>query len=295
MRALYEQVARPKSTFLFLALGLSTLVLSLFSHSVFADDTTNQLSDPGSQTGTATVQSPGMPSATSSASNHTIVWVWTAPAGGLTPDASAVASPTTQTIPSADSTQTQLANEQPTDIIQYGYELSKQGAVITSGIVNADTPTVTTMVTEDGDYVFKVWSVTRIAAISAPAIGGITIATPAPDPSTLPPIGNDIIPAPLNTAVLEKPTSSTSSTTTHPLLKPSPASKISSQPSASDVLAASDTKVPVTPIEKITGVVTPSTQGWMIFNIAWYVWLIVLAAIFIVGRWVIVTRRRAVV
>lgn len=286
MRALYEQGAVLRVKALILALSAVVLALPFFSHAAFAEDTPSSVSDPANQTDSHTVPSPGIPSATSSAADHTIVWAWAAPAGGLTPDAAKAQDPA-QPDPSNDQTlQTQTATEQPTDIIQYGYELSKQGIVVTTGVVSADTPTVTTTVTEDGDYVFKVWSVNRIAAVSAPAFGSITITTPQTDPGTLPPIGDDIIPAPINTTLLEKASAAAVSNAAHPLLKqPTKSSKTSSQPAPSDVLGASNVSAASGPMEKVAAAVKPSSQGWVIFGLPWYLWMLSLGALFIAGRW----------
>ena len=46
--------------------------------------------------------------------------------------------------------------------------------------------------------------------------------------------------------------------------------------------------------EAVAAVVKPSTQGWVLFNVPWYVWLLVAAIIFTAYRWVrVVTARNA--
>jgi hypothetical protein len=274
MRALYEQVRRvPSVKALAFILFALLLVSSIFPSSVFADDTTN--SDPVNQVG-PTVESPGIPSATSSASDYTIVWVWTPPAGGLTPDA-----------PAADPSQTDpsVQTGQPSDIIQFGYELSTQGTVIKSDVVDSNVLAVTTPVTQDGEYTFKVWSITRVAATSAPAVGGITITTPVPP--TLPPIEGGIVPAPIDTtSVVDKPASSVGSTVNPPLKKSTNSANNSSQSTNASVLSATDIQNPANSAEKVA-VVKASSQGWVILGVPWYLWLVTVVVVFITGRGVL--------
>ena len=157
-----------------LALFVSVLGITFIPATAYAEDAPS--SQPTSQTGQV-VESPSGVMATSSTTNRTIVWKWSAPAGGLTPDAT-------------DPAETPPV-ERSTDIIRFGYELSKADAVVASGAVASDILTVTTPVTENGDYTLYVWSITRAGDVSAKVVGGITIVTPV---VTSPPAPEAVVP-----------------------------------------------------------------------------------------------------
>ncbi len=279
MRSTFEKIGTPPRTkILAFTLFVSTLVFSFIPLSVHAEATPN--TDPANQTGTV-VDSPGAPTATSSTNDDAIVWVWTAPASGLTPDA-----------PTDPSQITTPPSEQPTDIIQFGYELSNAGGVVTSGTVDSSVLTVTTPVTQDDTYTFKVWSINRVAATSAPAVGTITINTSSAPPvgpvtPITPPIDGSIIPAPLDSTTVDKPAPSSQTPTPVPLNKPTnvvpQSSNVSSDPS---VLSATDTTQNIPKSAETAAAVKSSTQGWVIVGIPWYIWLLILAAVFAAGRWV---------
>ena len=246
------------------------LAASLFSPTVLAEE-------PGSNTppqeiGTV-VSAPSGVQATSSQSDTTIVWVWQPPASGLTPDA-----------PVDPSEETPL--ERPTDIVQFGYELSTTDAVFPSGVVDASTPTVTIEVAGNGTYSLKVWSITREGVFSEADIGVIAIITPTTE---LPPITEDLIPLPINTSTVVQPVipGRVEPKTSSPQITNN---NNGSQTNASvpSVLSANNVNTPVAPIE-IAGVVKPSTQGWVILGIPWYIVAIVVGGMFVLWRIVLVS------
>jgi hypothetical protein len=253
------------------------LVLSMFPLSVHAEDPPN--TDSGNQTGTV-VDSPGPPNATSSTNDDNIVWVWTIPASGLTPDA-----------PTDPSQVTTPPSERPTDIIQFGYELSNAGGAVASGTVDSSVLTVTTPVTQDDTYTFKIWSINRVAATSAPAVGTVTINTTPPPvtPTTpvTPPIDGSIIPAPLDSTTVTTPPAGKLTPTPVPLNKATDVTPQSSKPSSDpSVLSATDTTQNALKPAETAAVVKSSTQGWVIMGIPWYVWLLLLVAVVVAGRWI---------
>ena len=157
--------------FLVVALTVSFYQASAFAQEVPYTIPTNQTS--------SVVEGPRNVAGTSANSNRSIVWTWAAPAGGLTPDASSseVTNPNAQ--PTAPATQ------QPSDIVLFGYELFKTGNPVTSGTVGSSALTITTPVTENGDYTLYARSITRAGDVSAKTSGSITISatnTLAPQP-----------------------------------------------------------------------------------------------------------------
>ncbi|MFZ1302002.1 MAG: hypothetical protein WAQ27_05535 [Candidatus Microsaccharimonas sp.] len=270
-----------------LALFASLFVLFIFPVAAHAEDgstvETQQVEEPitePDEPAAEVVESPGTPVVTSPTDSHDTTWVWTPPAGGTTPDAPEVD-------PSADPAEP--VAEQPSDITQYGYELSGSGGVVGSGLVDSNTYTVTVTVTADGDYVFRVWSVTRAGQVSAPAVGNVTIVTPVPEVPevpVLPPIQPEVIPQPIDTSpVSSKPVvyvGTTTSTNT---------SGTSETPSSPDftnnanVLSAGDTAQTTTDTTAAAPVQS-SSQGWLIIGLPWYIWLLIAAVLFTAWRWV---------
>jgi len=241
--------------------------------STYAEDLENI--EPEDQAG-LTVESPGTPSAVSSTEDKNIVWVWTAPPGGLSPDT-----------PSGDPTEQEpTVAEYPTDIIQFGYELWNQDAPLSTGVVSSDVSSVTTPVDSDGTYILKLWSIARSGATSAVVTGTIGVITPAPPLPPLPPIEEDIIPDPIDT----KPLTNTSYLNIKPKA-PAASSTINNSnntdnsvnsPSAS-VLSANTIKDTISNVTK-SGVAKTSSEGWVIVGIPWYIWLIAAAILFMVWR-----------
>ena len=223
------------------------------------------------------VQPPGTTNATSLNDNKNIVWVWGMPAGGLTPDA------------------TNNEGEEPvthaTDIIGFGYELSLQGTVVISGTVGSGTQTVTTPVTDNGKYDFRVWSITRVGQMSAYSEGSITIFTPivvSPPqpaieaPAAVQPIGGSNAGSkPAANAAPSKPTATPDGET--PTTTPE---------ADAGVLSATNGNDLADPVSK-AAVIAPSKEGWVILGMAWYVWLVIAAVIYSLVRlvfWVIEKR-----
>ena len=245
------------------------LAISFLSSTVSAEEP--ETNSPPQEIGTA-VAAPSGVQATSSQSDTTIVWVWQPPASGLTPDA-----------PVDPPEEASL--EQPTDIVQFGYELSTNDTVFPSGVVDVSTPTVTIQVAGSGTYSLKVWSITREGVFSEADIGVIAIAIP----TELPPITEDLIPLPINTSTVVQPVipGRVEPKTSSPQITNN---NNGSQTNASvpSVLSANNVNTPVAPIE-IAGVVKPSTQGWVILGIPWYIVAIVAGGMFVLWRIVLVS------
>jgi len=241
----------------------------------------NQNVEAPSEVVAGTVESPGVPTATLQAGSNDIVWSWTTPAGGLTPDASNTEDPE------------QIATEQPTDITKFQYEFSMKGEVITYSTIESSVLTVTTPATEDGDYTLRIWSVTRGGVPSEAVVGSVAFAVTIPNLPDLPPIE---VPAPIDTTpLINSPVSAGGSTTggSTPIVNRDPISNSVGNP-ISDILSATNLDQAVAGADT-AGMVKPSKQGWMIFGIAWYFWLIVLLSVFIAGRLVFssINRRKA--
>lgn len=262
MRASSKQVRYvPKATSLKIALFVAVFALIAFPMNAHAEPVT----DPGNETGVV-VQSPGAPTATSSSADHTIVWVWTPPAGGLAPDATNEPSQTS-------------AVDRPTDIIKFGYELSLKGVVLTSELVDSTILTVKTPVVEDGIYTLKVWSADRVANVSPPVLGTMTIVTPVVELRTLPPIKEGSIPGPVNTT----PLSSTGLAAPTPTVVPLDTSDASPDASVLSADDAADTPGQATGL----AVAETSSGGWVVLGVPWYVLLVILAGLFAGGRQVL--------
>ena len=264
----------PKAILLALALLLPALGVFLFSANTYAQEPT---SNENSQQISGPIESPTNVGATSEANNKTIVWVWNAPSGGLTPDAD------TPVLDENGNPVDPQPTERPTDIIGFGYELVKDNTNITNGVVNSDILTATTPVTDNGDYTLYVWSITRAGGESAKSAGYTTVFIPIPN---LPPIKEEDIPLPLDTTPL----------VVVPIVEPSGTSQTSPQanssnspgyltntPSAS-VLSANNA-IPNNVNQPATaGVAKTSTQGWVVLGIPWYFWLVVLVISYVIVR-----------
>lgn len=262
----------PKAKRLAYGLLVSMFVALILPLAAHAEDPQN-LEGPAENAGQ--VESPGAPSGTSQADSFDIVWTWSAPAGGLTPDA----------VPSENPDEAPA--EQPSDIIQYGYEFFNQNGVIASGVVGTDVLSKTVTVNVDGDYTFKVWSITRAGATSAQVSGTISFVAPilpdlppleVPDPIDITPVTNNSVATNGNTIggstpIINKDTMGYLTGDTN--------ANILSSDKPDRAVAGADT----------AAVVKASKQGWMILGLAWYVWLIILVVGFFIGRRVLIVAR----
>jgi len=266
MQGVYGQRAvTAKARIIAIAMFVSLFVLFLLPTSAFAEEVPSSENTTELPAG-PTVQAPGTPSATSANDTKNIVWVWSAPAGGLTPDAVVV--------------EGEVPAEQPTDIIQYGYELSK-GSFVSSGTVGSDVTTLTTPVSEDGTYTFNIWSITRAGAVSDPVTTTMTVLTPIVLPPVLPPIETPAVILPI--PAISAPTSNTDSSTNPPVTTSSDTSNNTYNTGTAKVLSAADEEAAPTQSGTV-GVITPSKQGWVLAGVAWYVWLLAVGVMFFVGR-----------
>lgn len=238
------------------------------------------------------IEAPGVPVATSPTDDLNIVWEWTPPAGGLTPDAPVV-TPTEPTDPASPTDTSEVPPvepvvvEYPTDITQYGYELWDQGVVVASGTVESAVNTVTTAVKSTGSYIFKLWSITREAKNSEVVTATVAIVAPVLQIPETPPLET---PIPLETeSVPELPESIRASYASAVASNyRDVVSNYSSDVPANDtkVLSATDDKKDSSQAETVA-VVKTSTQGWLFLGLPWYVWLLIAAVIFTAWRLVL--------
>ena len=258
----------PKARIVALVLFVAVLAASLFSHATYAEES----SDPIKQIG-ASVESPSGVTATSPTNDRTIVWTWSAPAGGLTPGSEN---------PELDEEGSPLA-QQSTDIVSFGYDLYKDGNSLTSGVVDASVLTVTTAVAENGDYTLYVWSITRADDTSAKASGAMTVFIPIPN---LPPIKEEDIPVPLDTAPLA-PVPLVDSVGSAPT---APQANVTNTPgyltnnSSASVLSAKSAIPTNVDQAAVASVAKTSSQGWVVLGLPWYFWLVLLVASYIIVR-----------
>ncbi len=254
-------VTTAKATTIAFGLVVSLIVLCMFPIAAHAEESPNNLEPPAEQVGPP-VESPGSPTATTPTDNANIVWVWSAPAGGLNPNYS------------------EESPENSTDIVQYGYDLSNGETSVKSGVVGSETLTTTTGVPGNGTYTFKLWSITRAGDFSPVVTGTITIFIPLPD---LPPLE---VPAPIDTTPIANIPSTTSATATSPNTISSTDINISAPTfERSSVLSATDQDNPVRVVDTAAAV-KPSSQGWVIVGLPWYIWLVVAAVVFVAWRWI---------
>jgi hypothetical protein len=227
------------------------------------------------------VEAPGTPVATTPTDVKDIVWEWTPPEKGTTPDAPVV--------PPADTTETPEVVEltpHATDITHYGYELSEQGTVLLTGTVESTENKVTTKVDKRGTYSFRLWSITRDAQISNSVFANQTVVNP-PIPY-YPPV---VVPAALDTRPIDNiPSSTDTSSTVNTALfyngrnEPISNSDIASANVFGDTNTGNTNKTP-SPQSDVATVVKASNQGWIIAGLNWYIWILVAAIIFTSWRW----------
>jgi len=259
----------PKAKTIALLLLASLLTVSLLPTTAQAETF-----ETGEQTQPieAIVEAPQVVQLLSAPGDRTLVWSWSLPSGGLTPDAS-------------EPPEGEDPTPNATDIVQFGYRLTRQGSETpVVGVVNSDTLGLTTVVTEDGEYSLSVWSITRAENKSAEVVATVTIVTPAPELPPLAPIKEDVIPDPIDTStLLSKPVASpgTSSNTSTPKTSKRDGYPINSV--TPNVLSATDGKKDVKPVETIAGV-QPTRQGWVVLGVPWYVLLPMLVVLYISGR-----------
>ena len=241
------------------------------------------------------VKAPGTPVATSPTNNGTIDWEWTTPEGGLTPDAPTTApeQPAETTDPVDPTTDpSQPVGEQPqqpsapaptehaTDIVKYGYQLSRNNVVVEQGTIDATSTKVTTSVNRSGDYLFQLWSITRDNHFSDIAYGFFTVQFPVVVP-IYPPIA---VPSEItNTAVATAMTTETTADTYYSTASTPPIT--SSNSVASQTVASAVETVTAAPASAVPPIVKTSSQGWMILGLPWYIWLLALAVGVTAWRW----------
>lgn len=221
------------------------------------------------------IEGPESVSATSEKDSSVINWVWSLPAGGLDPGS-------TDEEPS----------EPGREITYFQYQLFKNEAPISDVTkVEASILSANTEVISGGTYVLKVWSVTLNEELSAPVEGSFLFTASTIKPE-LPPIKEETIPKPLDTVLS--------------VTKPATSETKNSQPvngrtyyigNGADlapvnpsVLAATDANV--TPPLDAPAAVNASTQGWVIFGMAWYVWLLIAAGIFVAAKVLVASVKR---
>ncbi len=272
MRVISEQVQAPKATKLVSALLVAMLMVSVLPLQTRAQEIEQNVLTPTE--GYSTVQGPSTPPvATSEIDDYNIVWSWGAPEGELTVD----------TVTSPESPDVELVDNS-TDITEFGYQLSKQGALHSAGSVSSDTYSLTTPVSSDGVYTLKVWSITRGGTTSAATQGSITIQTLVKE--QLPPIGVEIIPEPIDTSsVINKQASNE-----NPVIRNAPVRLneeiVTNSLGNGDgqVLSASKSDAEPAIALDTAGIVKSTGQGWVILDVAWYVWLLIVAGLFAAGR-----------
>ena len=136
-------------------------------------------------------------------------------------------------------------------------------------------------------------TITSISAQTNKNWHAVIVANQGADLPDLPPIE---VPAPINTTpLINSPVSVGQSTTggSTPIVNRDPINNSVGDP-ISNILQATNLDQAVAGADT-AGMVKPSTQGWMIFGIAWYVWLVILVGMFIGGRLVLssINRRKA--
>jgi len=264
----------PKAKTLALAFFMFALTLSFVPANTFAEEPTN--SEPPEQI-SAPVEGPSGVTATSEASNKSIVWIWNAPAGGTTPDADTIV------LDENGSPVDPQPTEHSSDIIGFGYELFKGDISLTAGVVGPDALTVTTPVVDNGDYTLYVWSISRGDGDSAKSAGYMTVFVPIPN---LPPIKEEDIPLPIDKTplVIVPVVEPNGNTQSSPEVNSSNSpGYLTNTPSAS-VLSANNALPDTVNQTAAAGVAKTSTQGWVVLGIPWYFWLVVLVVSYIIVR-----------
>ncbi|MES2630869.1 MAG: hypothetical protein V4611_02850 [Patescibacteria group bacterium] len=223
------------------------------------------------------VEGPGVPNGTSQADSYDIIWTWAPPVSGLEPDQVPPENPD------------EAPAQQPTDIVRYGYELKNQNGLVAFGSVESNILSLTTTASEDGNYVLSIWSITREDGFSEVVSGSIAFV--APVPQTLPNLPPIVVPDPIDvTPVTDNPVSNGAriggstpiiNKDTNGYITGNTNTNIFSVDELDEAVAGADT----------TAVVKQSKQGWLILGMAWYVWLIILVAVFFLGRWILTSVR----
>lgn len=263
----------PKAALLASVLMVSMTFSIAVSMTARAEDPPVSLEQPAETK--PVIEAPASVSATSANDSSVINWVWGLPAGGLNPGA-------VEGEP----------GERGTDITHFQYQLFKNDASISDFIkVEATVVSADMEVISGGTYVLKVWSVTRDGEFSAPVEGSFEFTASTVKPE-LPPIKEETIPKPLNPLpAVTKPAASETKTSQpvngrtyyigdgRELATASPS-----------VLAATDTNA--APPLSTPAVVKASTQGWVIYGMAWYIWLLIAAGMFAAGKGVVAYVKR---
>jgi hypothetical protein len=254
-----------------------------------ADDTTSQ----GDEEPAPTVEAPGEPVATSPTDERDIVWEWAPPEGGLTPDAPVVepVEPVVPTDPAEPTHQAEVevppetpVAEHPTDITHYGYELSDGDIIVDAGTVESTVTTATTKVINTGSYAFRLWSITRDTQVSNSVFGYITIVNSTPVLPSYPPIEIPVLIGATPSTDIPTISQVVSNTLTYYTAVASTVISSDESTTNANVLSDTDTASPVSQAG-VTAAVVPSSQGWVIAGLPWYVWLLIVAIIFTAWRW----------
>jgi hypothetical protein len=242
------------------------------------------------------VKTPGTPVATSPITDGSIDWEWTLPEGGVTPDAP-TEQPTEPTDPETTPDPAEVpAEPQPpvvqpapaehaTDIIKYGYELTRYGTVYEQGTIASTETKVTTNVRSSGDYMFKLWSITRENRLSDIAYGYFTVVLPVVTLPTYPVIS---IPKPIEDTLVATAEAATDNSLANSYYYSSAQTPAitSNRSVANNTVASTANTSGATNVQATTiPVVKASDQGWMILGLPWYVWLLAAAVGFTAWRW----------
>ena len=238
------------------------------------------------------IAAPGTPVVTSPPNDKEIIWEWT-PAVPPTP--TVPSQPTEPEVPAEEAPVEQPPVEEvppakPPVYTGYGWELSKDGTSVDSGQVGLDVLKWKTKVLVDGTYTFRVWTIAEGDLKSAWSEAHTTIKTPIVPPVIFVPIKESEFLPPAATALrsYEKPVNIVyAASNNDDAVVTVPASDTLQN---TQVLSAQSDSGQ----EAVAAVVKPSTQGWVLFNVPWYVWLLVAAIIFTTYRWVrVVTARNS--
>jgi hypothetical protein len=238
------------------------------------------------------VETPGAPVATSPTTDRDIEWEWTPPVNGTTPDATVETPTETPTDPAGEPTEpTEVPPvetppaQHSTDITHYGYELTEDGTVIVTGVVESTVNKVSTRVNSRGTYVFRLWSITRAAEISESVYANATIVNPVLP--TVPPI---VVPTSLDTAPIDAIPAINEATALSTVFYNGRNVPVASSNVAStaNVRESSDSKNNApSPRSDIATVINASSKGWVLAGLPWYIWLLVAAIIFTSWRWIV--------
>jgi hypothetical protein len=243
------------------------------------------------------VAAPGIPVVTSPENDKDITWEWPAPTpveNGETPANPGTDQPTDTPSdePVEQPVEEQPGNGGPTPEptpaptpTGYGYELTKDSEIIQSGEVGLEVRSVTTTVKADGTYVFRVWTLAG-SFISNKVEAQTTIVTPTPPVVFVPIEVGELLPdisAPLLRETI-RPAAVAAAEATRAIAETSATAASPDFTGNAQVLSTQDSAAEVD--APIAAVVKPSTQGWVLFGLPWYIWLLVAAIIFTGWRWV---------